>query len=426
MKYLDAKKRLLFISSALKYIRLVMNNNKMITMDDVEMFVIKSLPMAFGGEISSKDKVDLVNTIKSYLLKMKGKSAISGSLNFNLKYYVPIEADKLIDFEDDANMILKPPNRMNVDSQIKFTPLASLNNKAPSNRLKINEKKLIDDEIDLLTNKSNAFNIDSEFKFLDLSDFKIITSEIFKINDKIDFDDTFAPHTIKSLGIESENHIAFKDYFVPAPKTYEWLEVNKLIEFKDKNKTITRVPTTFDFNDTIDIKNYTKLKPTYSKPINPNSKFSFLSEAEFEVYYVALCRFTEKLLFEHNVKLSDIKTFMLNVNTLTEFKSKMLLEIGHIITVHIEGEALDEILGSLKFTMLKGENLQTKKNMINFQYNSLVRDDKSDIISSNKYNMIKDFMVLGKYRYALLEDIEDIDMTDYRNSTIDSIILLRN
>ena len=103
----------------------------------------------------------------------------------------------------------------------------------------------------------------------------------------------------------------------------------------------------------------------------------------------------------------------------------MTLEIGHLIIIPLRGKGLSKFMSELSFDFLNGSSMGGTEQTI-FSDNSKLLDDKSDIINSNKQNMFSDYLKIGTYRYALLKEIENIDMTDYMNSTIDSIIYLEN
>lgn len=425
MKYLDAKKRLLFISSALKYIKLVMTNNPTITMDEVKMFVKEAIPIAFGGEISNKDKVEIINSIKTYLLKGKSESYFQGSLGFDLKSLTYINGNENSEFDSAVKTILAKPEKMNIKSKANFIALGNLNNTNKGNLIAINKKIKFYDDINIFVSHFENMKSFENIKFLDTVEFKNIISNRFKISENINFNEAFEVKLKKGLGLDINNKITFKDSFTPAPKDFVYTESNESLKFIDKANILYKSSNWFEVYSKTAIDNFYKINVDEGKKIKVNTQFSFLSIIEFKNSYSALCHATERLLTKNNVKLSDIKTFLLELNSNTKFSSQMMIDIEHIITLPIQGQAISEFSSILTFDFLKGTSSRIES-QIKFKDASKVRPDKSDIINSNNEHMFDNEFILGTYRYAFLKDIEDIDMNDYLNSTIDSIIYLKN
>ena len=72
MRYLDAKKKLIFMMATVKYLKLYFENKTTITDDDINTLVIKSLPIVFKDyDIGTEDITEITGKIKSLVINFR-------------------------------------------------------------------------------------------------------------------------------------------------------------------------------------------------------------------------------------------------------------------------------------------------------------------------------------------------------------------
>lgn len=159
-RYLEAKRKLLFAIATVKYIRLVMTNNKLITKDEVEAFTREALKiyMQSSGEIL--DQAELSRIIQTCVFEIKDKIQTSDSVTLQTKNLAYIDSSSIMQYKN----------------------IVELGN-ANSNQMQINEKLNINDINVIDYGNSNTFNVDSKFEVLDIIDFSIIHSTLIKVID---------------------------------------------------------------------------------------------------------------------------------------------------------------------------------------------------------------------------------------------------
>ena len=425
MKYLTAKKRLLFLSSVIKYLRLVMEEGKIINEDQVVSFVKDSFRMVFKGKLTAEDEITLINDIKSFLLRIKDSVKFDGVLNMISKYYVLTESK----------------------TETKFENVVELGN-APSKKLNIKEDILFDYINKIITSDSNhQLSLNDYFKFMDSLKIANFDSELFKMVDNFKIDDlTNLNNDVVSTIISIRNNLKFKDnlYFEEPNLGVRYIDINENINFKDLYKFLNKysekisiddktklidisklnnmdsellkTQSKFIFSDKVDINNVNEFK------IKMQDSFSFLNTLEFALCYSSLVKITDKLLTKNNVEVKDIENFLLNINSGLSFNSSMELDITNIITVPIGANDIFYFDSNINLDFLESVCHLKTNNNIDITTNTNILFSNSNQIKNTQLLNVKDYLRIGRYVYSLLEDIENLDIDDFKDMSIIGVI----
>ncbi len=219
MRYLDAKKRLAFMMATVKYIRLYMDKNPTIKLDDIlKPAILKSIPMIPKGYvITIKDLNEVVGGIRSIILgNNTPKIKVDDSATLLTKKWNGIKTDELtklfeelkleksvsyaLDFSDVANTInLLEAINLSVDApdSIESDDKIILSNDVTLSVPDINNLKIID-----ITIINNIFNLDT-LKSNQLN----VVNKLLKVTHQA----TLETMEIKNA-ITSDSYVHIKDY----------------------------------------------------------------------------------------------------------------------------------------------------------------------------------------------------------------------
>lgn len=167
MKYLDAKKKLIFMLSAAKYIKLITGENKIKLNDEIFSNISKSIQLIFPDyTIKTEDINEIIGGIKSILMCAKETSKIS----------------------DITILEAKRRGDVNIDSKVFIEDLLEMQ-RAMAIKFNINENEVFSNKVVFNDIKSNYLQIDDLFKSFSYVEFNRTVSAIMEILENIGITD---------------------------------------------------------------------------------------------------------------------------------------------------------------------------------------------------------------------------------------------
>ena len=167
MKYLDAKKKLIFMLSAAKYIKLITGENKIKLDDEIFTNISKSIQLVFPDyTIKTEDINEIIGGIKSILMCAKETSKIS----------------------DITILEAKRRGDVNIDSKVFIEDLLEMQ-RAMAIKFNIDEKEVFSNKVVFNDIKSNYLQIDDLFKSFSYVEFNRTVSAIMEILENIGITD---------------------------------------------------------------------------------------------------------------------------------------------------------------------------------------------------------------------------------------------
>lgn len=167
MKYLDAKKKLIFMLSAAKYIKLITGENKIKLDDEIFTNISKSIQLVFPDyTIKTEDINEIIGGIKSILMCAKETSKIS----------------------DITILEAKRRGDVNIDSKVFIEDLLEMQ-RAMAVKFNINESEVFSNKVVFNDIKSNYLQIDDLFKSFSFVEFNRTVSAIMEILENIGITD---------------------------------------------------------------------------------------------------------------------------------------------------------------------------------------------------------------------------------------------
>lgn len=157
-RYLEAKRKLLFAIATVKYIRLVMTNNKLITKDEVEAFTREALAMKSKENSVSEDKADL--------------DLVHSIVAFSIREHIDSSASLTMD--------VKPKAYIEFNEEIKIPSFVELGN-AKSKAISITDNLEVLEKVNLTDIEPNALSSVLHFQSLNMAEFKAIETTLIKI-----------------------------------------------------------------------------------------------------------------------------------------------------------------------------------------------------------------------------------------------------
>ena len=167
MKYLDAKKKLIFMLSAAKYIKLITGENKIKLDDEIFTNISKSIQLVFPDyTIKTEDINEIIGGIKSILMCAKETSKISD--------LTILEAKRRGDVNIDSSVFIKDLMEFQRAMAIKFN---------------VDEKEIFSNTVVFNDIKSNDLQVDDLFKTFSAVEFNRTVSAIMEILENIGITD---------------------------------------------------------------------------------------------------------------------------------------------------------------------------------------------------------------------------------------------
>lgn len=256
MRYLDAKKKLIFMLATSKYIRLITGENKMSIDDELFTNIAKSIQLVFPEySIRTEDVAEIIGGIKSILACAEEHSKVT---DFTL-----IEAKRRGD--------------VNIDSTVFIQDLVAFQ-QAMSNRFKIDEAQVFSDLITLNTIRGTYLKVDDLFQTFSAIEFNRTVSAISEIIESIGIKDVIEIRNATTGYLSIDSKFVLKDNLeievsdlVPIP-----LEINEISYLFDGIK-LDSVPIR-----TIVSKNKTDLRDKVEISVNKSPNISSQTVLSFK------------------------------------------------------------------------------------------------------------------------------------------------
>ena len=195
MKYLDAKRKLIFMMATLRYLKLLIKEETMVTEDTIRTLVKDSLPIIFPDlEISTTDFNEVTSGIWSVLIKTT-KNEI------NVKDSLKIEGYRLGQIHIADTNILE-------DALKTITSLSSY--------LNIDSNSSLNELLKVVANNDTVVNINSNIKLNDAHRLKDLYSDLVKINNEIITQNTLKFKSLNStlFNMREEKNLKLTDALV--------------------------------------------------------------------------------------------------------------------------------------------------------------------------------------------------------------------
>lgn len=407
MRYLDAKKRLMFMMATLKYIRLLFKKEITITDDELTLLVKKSIPLIFKDyTIRIEDINEIVGGIKSCILQFN-KNIIKINDNVSMETIkrdvIHIDDKLFVDniaklilalsntFISNENLISLTDSNMLTTSQIK--PLK--NGELPIN---------IKDKLLLFIQKSIPFIFDN--KNISIEDKNIILDNVSSIilkpkDDKIESKYEMVMETIIKNSLYINGEIKVKEDLV---------------------NLITSISNLFYSNTFITVKDYNKLLTSISDKLKINSKITVDNAFELVSLYSDLIKVNDLILSNNSFNLQTPPSNKLFIKDGSKISNDVVLTLGEFISLPFE---INTKLYIDNIFMLN--TIESSKIIIDSLFNSkpenIIRVDESrKIINGNRVVDIDDCLQILRYRYSLLKDWDLVEMDDVLNLNMSELI----
>lgn len=443
MRYLDAKKRLAFMMATVKYIRLYMDKNPAIKLDDIlKPAILKSLPMIPKGyTITVQDLNEIVGGIKSIILGNNNpKIEMTDSATLVTKKWNGIKADELtklyeelklgksiglkLDLSNVANIInllevinlsVDQPDSIESDDKIVLTNEVNLGVPAVKD-IKPIDMTVTSDILNIIDMKSNQLNL---------------TNQLFKVSHQA----TLETMEIKNA-ITSDSYVYIKDH--------TQLIVSKLLGLiaDSMTKNISDVD----------------LKPTTITGVNTDSRIRVPGSLAIDHMVILAVEINSVITSTANFQLPLVKPDSLeteeNILTIIGETSKLSerynkLEVWDLLAKYISSKEkvatkLDEALTldfetfipldfminsitSLKENVLLAQQFPKRFEVFAKLYVSESLDlslYKGAEIAHNYTMSVKDQVILGRFKYSVLGDHDPKYINELDNLILDDLIYI--
>ncbi len=404
MKYLDAKKRLIYMMATLKYIRLLFKDEIIVTDDELKLLVKKSVPLIFKDYIiRTEDINEIVGGIKSCIIRFnKEKVSVKDSLSMETLIRGRLKIDDTINLSDAIKLVTIIVNTLN------------LNNNKILLEDNINIKP---DETKVIKNENIPIKLSDEFDTLIAEAVHIVLKDKIKVEDELLIKDG-----IKSILLSINNKSNLKDrvamelLYQEVLKIDDKLFINELVEvikasslpFKNKTENIT-------------LKNNVNVLDSISDVIRVDGRTSLLDSNELVSLYSDLVKINDLILTNNYVSLKDIQTSLVKINSKVEVSSYVDIFISHFLSLPMEISTKLNISDNLNIDKDKTSSFKIDENLNITDVNNLL-DDESKLLNGSYTMSIKDYLGIKRFRYSLLKDIDPYDMDNLLNLNMSQII----
>ena len=424
MKYLDAKKRLMFMLATCKYIKLIFKKDTVITDDDIKILVEKSIPLIFPEyTITAEDKTQIIEGIKSYVVKLENINiSVNNSVTFEAIRRNTIHITELINTSELAKLVsiassalhtaeevvaVNSYNRLIAsclqdikntnESIILEDKISTLVQKSiplvfESNRLTLEEKNILVENI-----KSILLGGKEKIKTITDGVLEVIRKDLIKVNSTITITDIVSLLNATSDLIYSNDHSYTKNDFsmiMDPVTTVRTDTTDKLMHYVDvvvnlSTKDKLGINNKFSLNDNLSLINTIKgITWLFKNELVTTKSEVILDLITSEISYIDI---VEKLL------INDIVNFEVGISNNFEISQKIthqdFAKLSAIIAHKIMTNDVSTLLDHHVFVALYTDLIKTNEVIFaanNINLNAVV----SDLIKANDINKVTNDVVL--------------------------------
>lgn len=431
MKYLDAKRKLIFMMATVKYLKLYFENKTTITDDDINTLVVKSLPLVFKDyAIRTEDITEITGKIKSLVINFKNsenKVITKSYANIETIVRETIEINDYINLEDAVDIIKVMVLALGADDSI-ITDNNINTVYVPSNPISINKADIkSDNEIKLIFDEAVKIAISDKINTQEkLNIANNISSTIINIRNNIKTDSYFTMDLIQmpSSPIKIDDDIFIKDLVEIANIIAKSINVDSKTNTSNNINLLGSPAKGIDINNKVNTTNNINIFDAVSKLVKTNELFKTIDSAEFLALYSDLVKVNDLILSQNDILIKVINSNIVSINEGSKTSSFVDVFISHFLSLPIELNTKLYIVDNIKM------------NIANVNYNINLNKETSvkDILKLNtgdslntSYSCsisIKDYLTIKRVKYTILRDIDNMDLNDVRERTMSEIIYM--
>ncbi len=410
MKYLDAKKKLMFMMAATKYLRIKIKQGHIITKEYIETWLPAALPIVFKDcEITTQEIAELRDSLSSLLFSKvntfytKTKSYISAEtiVRDTIKINEHISVQEVLDITKTIAKVLGfKPQEITVEDL---------------NTMLVNSSVQIASFDNLITSK----------EMLD-----VITSAIVQmatVNNKIDLFDAVDVITKQSnyFGIVDKNILNnFVQIYISDKKT-AWIEaidtlyLNSMIQTFAQNSNLVKIDNQFGLDNSI------KIRSDLTKLITANNFVTTKNKINFAHDKPNLVKTNAKIMINPKFSLEAAKAPKVKVTEALKTTSLVDIILINFIALPLAIKA--------KIYMDEDINIEDTSPLLLDINSSILNTDsidiysaKSDLVKHDITKVVDAQVTMKSLRYALIEDWDPKDLIQMDNLTISDLIYIDN
>ena len=409
MKYLDAKRRLIFMMATIRYLRIIFKDNIVITDEQLETIIRQSLPIVFPDcTIRTEDITTAVTGISGILKFNNNKSKIKQYAAFETIVRDRIEIEDQITVKD----LIKVVETIAKVFKIKYKPI-EMSDLTVLNAQLSNPIKCIDSEVktyeDLTVILSNITYMASKHNFNTLDEQLLVTAGIKSI----------ATGIISKIKTKSNTAIDLNTILPSKVAIDEKILINDYIETINAIGKEAKIEGT---TKTKDILNIEFLK-TLSVKINSISKVP--NYLDLVTLYPDLTKVNDYVFTKSNISIEDLESAVVAVNNKLKMKEYVNLILINFIALPFEITTKLNMFNVINVEDTVPDPLQidSKFGMDN---NINIRMDESRLIKHSYDTSVNDYLKLKLTRFALVEDWDNETFGNLNALSLNNLIYIEN
>ena len=429
MKYLDAKRKLTFMMAVLRYLKICLKDDTIISEDDLSTLVIKALPIIFKDYIvTSEDINEVIGGIQSLLVKFensKNESITEAIVNMETIIRETIEVKEFLQLDDAVTIIKSIATALGFSDKILSDENMIVNNVATSLIKTENIPVNSYDDLKMLFLEATSISLNSLIsngsRLLIASD---ISSTIVRIKEQIETASALDIELtqLKSVPIEIDDAVFTDELLdiinaiVSSIETDDKVNTSEMADIAASKVGSIEIDTTS--NSIADF----RLMSLLTDLIKVNDLISTINPFELVSLYSDLIRVQDTILTNQHVKIDNIPVQALSIDSKSESSDFVDIFISHFLSLPIEISTKLNIYDKLKMNIAVANSNITINNDTQVQDVAKLEAGNIKLFGISHNIDIKDYFTIKRVRYSLLKDIDPLDMDDVRGLTMSDII----
>lgn len=286
MKYLDAKKRIMFMAATVKYIKLITGENKIVITDEIEQMIAQSINLVFKDYVITTEEVnEIVTGVKSWVIELNNNP--------------PVKLDSSTCIE------ARYKGELRIDEQLELSQLLELAS-VSSNNLVLKDMFKTKESIESVSGLiSKLIEIKDSINTLDLFGLSLFNSVLISVMDKLLVEDTITVNQSNSNLIDINSKLILKDKLeititdlIVAP-----FEITGLFATFDEVTVGESKPTIFTLTDN-------KIKTSNKIELNSSKADTLVHDYTLNfIDYISFSKYRFSLLKERdNIDINTLKS----------------------------------------------------------------------------------------------------------------------
>ncbi len=379
MNIIDIKRRIMFISAAVKYLSIIARNNHLKTDEEIKSLLAGALPIILDQDIKNEEKAKIENLIFGVLIKNK---------------------EEIVKTSNEFSIITKPISFIDIHQLINISDF-NLTSEATSRVIKHIETLLDESIVDINVGIVQSMKHFNTLKVVSLQDFETAKSFVMKYFGQLYFQDKL----IADVG----NKLLF--------------EVDEKIRFANQTDLLSAYHNLLGIDSKFKIKNEGMIDGVGTIKLKIKSHFKTDSFLSFEGFQRVIIEIEDYFKTQNEFSVSFAESNNIQIEEVNKVKGKLDIELSTIIPIHFTIDSKFNLNNKVRLSKDLSKSIKIE-NDIYFEDFQIYNISNSEPMVINDNIEASNNFIVSLYKHAIINDYIDEQIGSFKNKDIFDFIYI--